>query len=270
MPANLLHQPAPGPSRAQVLIVHGLGEHQGRYDTLVSRLQHWGYGCWRFDLRGHGRAAGRRGDAPQVHTLLEDVAGCMDNVRAQTPGRPLVLLGHSLGGLLAARTVAGVLRGEPFGRAPEALVLSSPAFDPGMSRAQAVLLALARRLFPHLPVSNGLQPDWISRDPAVVKAYAEDPLVHDRVTATVATLVAEGGREVIESAPHWAVPTLLMWAGADRCVSPRGSVDFFAAAPKAQVQGQCFDNLAHEIFNEPEREQVFAALRDWLDSRFPE
>ena len=250
--------------------MHGLGEHQGRYDTLAARLRHWGYGCWRYDLRGHGRSEGRRGDAPQVHTLLEDLAGHLDSVRAQTPGRPLVLLGHSLGGLIAARTVAGALLGEAFGRAPDALVLSSPALDPGMSGSQAAMLAVARRLAPHLAVSNGLQPEWISRDPAVVQAYIDDPLVHDRVTATVAALVADGGREVIAAAPRWAVQTLLMWAGADRCVSPRGSADFFAAAPKTLVTGQCFEGLAHEIFNEPEREQVFATLRDWLDTRFPE
>ncbi|MFO1252625.1 MAG: alpha/beta hydrolase [Inhella sp.] len=266
---QLLHQPAPGPSRAQVLIVHGLGEHQGRYDALAARLNYWGYACWRYDQRGHGRSPGRRGDAPHIHSLLEDLAECMDSVRAQTPGLPLVLLGHSLGGLVAGRTVAAALRGEAFGRAPDALVLSSPAIDPGMTGGQKALLAVARRLFPHLLVSNGLQPAWISRDPAVVQGYVNDPLVHDRVSATVAALVADGGQELLQAAPHWQVQTLLMWAGADRCVSPAGSAAFAAAAPQALVQSHCFEGLAHEIFNEPEHELVFGRLRDWLDERFP-
>lgn len=269
MLSQLLHQPPPQTSRAQVLIVHGLGEHQGRYDALAARLNYWGYACWRYDQRGHGQAPGRRGDAPHRDSLLEDLAECMDSVRAQTPGLPLVLLGHSLGGLVAARTVAGVLRGESFGRAPDALVLSSPAFDPGMTGGQKALLGVARHLFPHLQVSNGLQPAWISRDPAVVQAYVNDPLVHDRVTATVAALVADGGPEVLASAPQWPVQTLLMWAGADRCVAPAGSAAFAAAAPQHLVKNQCFEGLAHEIFNEPEHEQVFALLRDWLDERFP-
>lgn len=269
MEQALIHDPAPGASRAHVLLVHGLGEHQGRYGEVVRRLNHWGFGCWRYDQRGHGQAPGKRGDAPHVHALLEDLAGCMDRVRAQTLGLPLVLLGHSLGGLVAARTVAGALRGDAFGRAPDALVLSSPALDPGMRPAQKALLAVAGRWLPHLQVSNGLKPEWVSREAAVVRAYVADPLVHDRVTATLATMVAEGGPEVLASAPQWRVPTLLMWAGADRCVAPHGSAAFAAAAPSSVVQGQCFEGLAHEIFNEPEHEQVFARLHDWLDERFP-
>ncbi|MBH9551749.1 alpha/beta hydrolase [Inhella gelatinilytica] len=269
MDLPLLHNPATGASRAHILLVHGLGEHQGRYDEVVRRLNFWGFGCWRYDQRGHGQAPGRRGDAPQVHTLLADLAQAIDRVRAQTLGLPLVLLGHSLGGLVAARTVAGALRGEPFGRVPDALVLSSPALDPGMTSGQRALLALGRRLFPHLAVSNGLQPAWISRDPAVVQAYVQDPQVHDRVTATVAALVADGGAEVIDDAARWQVPTLLMWAGADRCVTPQGSARFAAAAPSDRVTQRCFDGLFHELFNEPEHEQVFALLRDWLNERFP-
>jgi alpha-beta hydrolase superfamily lysophospholipase len=267
MPTELIHHPAPA-AKAQVLIVHGLGEHQGRYDAVVRDLNAWGYGAWRFDLPGHGRASGARGDAAHIHALLEECAAQIDAVRQRCPGQPLVLLGHSLGGLIAARTVAGALRGEAFGRAPDFLVLSSPALDPGMNGGQKALLAVARRLFPHLAVSNGLKPEWVSRDPAVVRAYVDDPLVHDRVTATVASMVADGGPEVIADAPRWATPTLLLWAGADRCVAPAGSAAFAHGAPKSLVQSQCFAALAHEILNEPERDQVLAVLHAALNARF--
>ena len=268
MPSALIHSPATAPEKAQILIVHGLGEHQGRYDALVRELNAWGYGGWRFDLPGHGQTAGARGDAAHSHALLEECAAQIDAVRQHCPGKPLVLLGHSLGGLIASRTVAGALRGEAFGRQPDFLVLSSPALDPGMSAAQKGLLALARRLFPHLAISNGLKPEWVSRDPAVVRAYVEDPLVHDRVSATVAAMVADGGPQVIADAARWAVPTLLLWAGADRCVAPQGSAAFADAASPALVQRHCFAGLAHEIFNEPERGQVLAVLRTALDARF--
>lgn len=258
------------PARALVLLVHGLGEHPGRYAALAEALTSWGLEVLAPHLRGHGRASGRRGDAPERWTLLNDLAACFDHARQQAQlagvARPLILLGHSLGGLLSARLVAGSLLGEPFGRQPDRLVLSSPALDGGLSAAQRLLLGLGRRLFPHLAVGNGLQPEWISRDPAVVQAYRNDPLVHDRISATVASLVADEGPRVIELAPRWTVPTLLLWAGADRCVAPRGSQAFFDAAPRAVVQGQAFPALAHEIFNELERDQVLAQLRPWLET----
>lgn len=269
MPSELLHSPAAGTPRAEVLIVHGLGEHLGRYDALAADLNRWGYSVWRFNLRGHGpNPAEPQGDQPQIHSMLEDLAAHYDTVKARTEGRPIVILGHSLGGLIAARTVAGALRHETFGRSPDALVLSSPALDPGMSGTQKLMLAVGRRAFPHLRVSNGLKPEWVCSDPAVVKAYVEDPWVHDRVSATVAAMVADGGAEVIEDAPKWYVPTLLMWAGMDRCVNPAGSAAFAAGAIPKTVHPHCFTRMSHEIFNEPDREQATALLRNFLDRRY--
>ncbi len=263
----LEHWPVHGQPRGRVLIVHGLGEHPGRYEALAAQLNRWNWDVRALHLRGHGRASGPRGDAPSATAMLEDLAATIDQVRE--PGRPFVLLGHSLGGLLAARVVAGALHGEAFGREPDLLVLSSPALDPNLSTNQSLSLALGSRLFPHLAVSNGLQPEWISRDAMIVKLYREDPLVHSKVTATVALMVRDGGMAVIADAPRWRVPTLLLWAGADRCVAPKGSQAFFDAAPRAVVKGQCFPQLAHEIFNEPERADVLVALETALNERFP-
>lgn len=262
------HWPAHGIPRARVLIVHGLGEHPGRYEALAAQLVRWGLDVRAVHLRGHGRAGGARGDAPSATAMLEDVAAAIDAVRE--PGCPFILLGHSLGGLLVARVAAAALRGEPFGREPDWLVLSSPALDPGMRWHQHLLLALGRRFLPHLGASNGLKPAWISRDPAVVKLYQQDPMVHGRVTPTVAQMVVDAGAAVQGEAPRWRVPTLLLWAGADRCVAPRGSRALAEAAPPGVLQARCFDNLAHEIFNEPERAEVLAVLKAALDHRFAE
>jgi alpha-beta hydrolase superfamily lysophospholipase len=185
-------------------------------------------------------------------------------VRAAQPG-PLVLLGHSMGGLVAARFVAGG-DGAAWLRPVDALVLSSPALDPGMSIPQKLLLASLGRLAPNLAVSNGLKPAWISRDTQVVRNYAADPLVHDRVTPRLARFIVEGSAAVAERAAHWSVPTLLLYAGSDRCVAPAGSAGFAAAAPQARVAAHEFRPLYHEIFNEPEQADVFGVLHDWLDT----
>ena len=261
--------PLAGPARGSVLVVHGLGEHVGRHAALAARLNAFGWQVAGYDLRGHGQSGGPRGGVPDDETLLRDVALAIDAVRAAWPG-PLVLLGHSMGGLIAARFVAGALGAGPtpaWQRDVDALVLSSPALDAGMNAGQKLLLALLGNLAPNLAVGNGLKPEWISRDPGVVAAYVADPLVHDRVTPRLARFIIDGGRAVLARAPRWRVPTLLLWAGSDRCVAPAGSAAFAAAAPAGVVRARVFDALAHEIFNEPEKDDVFATLGGWLAER---
>ncbi len=257
-------------ARGSVVVVHGLGEHIGRYAALATQLNAWGWQVAGFDHRGHGRSEGRRGSLGNDDDLLHDLARVVDATRSAWPG-PLVLLGHSMGGLVAARFVAEGLQVQPAGwhRDVEALVLSSPALDPGMNAGQKLLLAVLGPLAPGLAVGNGLKPEWISRDPAVVAAYVADPLVHDRVTPRLARFILDGGAFVRSLAPRWKVPTLLLWAGSDRCVAPAGSAAFAAAAPTDVVQAQVFAPLFHEIFNEPERGAVLAALGEWLTTRGP-
>jgi alpha-beta hydrolase superfamily lysophospholipase len=147
-------------------------------------------------------------------------------------------------------------------------VLSSPAFDAGLSAFQKVLLATLPRLAPNLTVGNGLDAQFISRDPDVVAAYRADPRVHDRVSTRLARFIADAGPCVIAHAPEWTVPTLLMYAGSDRLVDPAGSRAFAEKAPPGVVATVCFEQLFHEIFNEPDNEPVFEALRAWLDRHF--
>ena len=234
---RLRQWPVAEPARGTVLIVHGLGEHVGRYERVAARLNAGGWHVAGYDQRGHGTSSGARGALARADDLLRDLALVIDTVRR--PDRPLLLLGHSMGGLVAARFVAELATASgaaPWRRAVDALVLSSPALDPGMNPLQKVLLALLGPLAPNLAVSNGLDADWISRDLATVAAYRLDPLVHDRITPRLTRFIVDGGRVVRERAARWRVPTLLMWAGADRCVAPRGSAAFAAAAPKALVQ----------------------------------
>ncbi len=257
--------PAAEPARGTVLIVHGLGEHIGRYAHVAARLNGWGWHVVGYDQRGHGRSEGARGGLNHADDLLQDLARVIDAARAARPGA-LVLLGHSLGGLVAARFAAGgVGAAEPWHRPLDALVLSSPALDPGMSAGQKLLLVLAGRFAPNLAVNNGLKPEWISRDPAVVQRYVADPLVHDRVTPRLGRFIVDAAQTVRERAPQWSLPTLLLYAGSDRCVAPGGSAGFAAAAPQAVVATHEYRALCHEIFNEPEQAQVFDQLGEWLD-----
>lgn len=262
----LRHWPVPA-ARGHVLVVHGLGEHIGRYDTLARELNAQGFAVSGYDQRGHGRSPGPRGVIPQAFSLCQDLAAVLDALAAA--GRPAgVLLGHSMGGLVVARFVAEALMPQPaaWSRPVPRVVLSSPALAADLSGWQKLQLALGHALLPSLAQPNGLDPSWISRDPAVVKAYVTDPLVHNRLCARLARFILDGGETVRALAPRWTTPTLLMWAGIDRCVAPAGSAAFAAAAPPAVVQHQVFPSLAHEIFHEPERAQVFDRLSRFLQA----
>jgi alpha-beta hydrolase superfamily lysophospholipase len=259
------HWPATLPARGQLLIVHGLGEHCERYGHVAAALNAAGWDVHGWDHRGHGRSEGPRGDIPDHDSLLRDTARIIDAVRQ--PGRRFVLLGHSMGGAVAARFAAEALSAQPaaWSRPLDGLVLSSPALDAGLSGAQKLALAVAEKLTPGLAIGNGLKTEWISRDPATLQAYASDPLMHDRITARLTRFIVDAGARAIADAPRWAVPTLLMWAGADRCVAPRGSEAFASAAPAHVVATQPWPELFHEIFNEPEKAAVLTVLTDWLN-----
>ena len=253
--------PRPDTPRATVLLVHGLGEHAGRYDALARHLGAWGYAVRGYDHYGHGESSGPRGGLPWDTRLLDDLTDIVDATRARMPaGQPLVLLGHSMGGLVAARFVAlGI-------RPVDALVLSSPALDAGLGPVQKLLLATLQRIAPNLRVGNGLDAHYLSHDASVVRAYQADPLCHDRISVRLARFIAEAGPATVARAAHWQVPTLLLWAGADRLVNPAGSRAFASAAPKERVQAHCFEPLYHELFNEsPElAEPVRERLQHWL------
>jgi alpha-beta hydrolase superfamily lysophospholipase len=251
------------PLRGVVLLVHGLGEHAGRYDHVAQRLNDWGFAVRGYDQHGHGESGGRRGGLPSDTRLLDDLADIVDSTRARmAPTTPLILLGHSLGGLVAARFVSLALR------PVQALVLSSPAFDPGLNAVQKLLLAVLPKIAPNLRVGNGLDPSLLSHDPAVVAAYRADRLVHDRISGRLARFMADSGPATLALAPTWTVPTLLLYAGADQLVNPASSRAFAAAAPKAVVSSRCFEALYHELFHELQSAPVFAELKQWLDARF--
>ena len=254
-------------ARGTIVIVHGLGEHIDRYGHVAAALNGRGWDVVGYDHRGHGRSPGDRGRLVAADDLLADLSRVIDGVRSES-ARPVLLLGHSLGGLVAARFVAGGLESPrpDWHREVDALALSSPALGIPMTSFQRFLLAVLGPLAPDLAVSNGLGAASVSRSATTVSSYESDPLVHDRVTARLTRFIVDGGERVRGLAPRWAVPTLLLYAGSDRCVLPSASAAFAAAAPTAVVTAREFPSLFHEIFNEPERAEVLSVLIAWLDT----
>ncbi len=249
--------------RGVVIIVHGLGEHAGRYDHVARQLNQWGFAVRGYDQCGHGESAGARGSLPTDSRLLDDLADIVDSTRARMKDKtPLILLGHSMGGLVVGRFVSLAMR------KVDGLVMSSPALDAGMNAFQKFLVSVLPKIAPNLRVGNGVKPQFVSHDPAVVAAYKADPLVHDRISARLAQFIATAGPQTLALAAQWTVPTLLLYAGDDRLLNAEGSRAFAAAAPKNVVTSQCFDGLYHEIFNELDAKPVFGALQRWLDQRF--
>lgn len=247
-----------------VILVHGLGEHAGRYGEVAAHLHQWGFAVRAYDQQGHGQSAGARGDMLSPGSLQADLCRVIDDTRQHPSlqGTPLILLGHSMGGLVVARTLAEGLR------PVDAAVLSSPALGAFPNFFQKMLMASLPRVVPHLRVDNGLKADFVSRDPDVVKAYKADPLVHRRISAGLAAWILTQGAQTLTDARHWQVPTLLLYAGQDRLVNAQASADFARAAPAAVLQAECFEAMYHEIFNDLYRAQVFAALKRWLLARF--
>ncbi len=250
--------------RGTVLIVHGLGEHAARYAHTAADINRWGYTVRSYDQYGHGDSGGRRGALPRDMRLLNDLADVVDGTRRlMAPDEPLILLGHSMGGVVATQFVLRRLR------PVEGLILSSPAFDAGLSAIQKILLNLLPTIAPNLRVSNGLKTQYLCRDPAVVKAYCDDPLVHNRISARLAKWIATQGAACIAQASQLAVPTLLLFAGADHLVNPGGGAAFAEAAPAKWGFVKCFDEMYHEILNDPEREQVLGIIQSWLGQLNP-
>lgn len=254
--------PATQKARGTALLVHGLGEHMGRYAHVAQHLNDWGFAVRGYDHVGHGLSTGERGVLPTDNSMLNDLAKVIAQTRQSMQiGLPLVLMGHSMGGGVVGRYVS--LNKSSV----DALVMSSPALDPGLNMVQKLLLATLPKIAPNLRIGNGLDANFISHDAAAVAAYVADPLGHDRITPRLAQVIATSGAATIQAASQWTTPTLLMFAGEDKLVSPEGSRAFAASAPNC-VTTHAFEHMFHELFNETDQAQVFKVLKTWLDQTF--
>jgi len=251
-----------GEPRAALVIVHGLGEHGGRYGNLVDALVPRGYALHSFDLRGHGRSPGPRGHVDAWADFRNDLRTFVQRVAAQEAGRPLFLFGHSMGGLIVLEYVLHHPEGMR-GVIASAPGLSTEGLSPMMVRMARIL----SRLAPRLSLSSGLDATGISRDPAVVQAYQNDPLVHDRGTPRAAV---EGGAAIAWTLAHAAdlrLPLLIVHGTGDRLVPCAASRVFFEQVSSPDKTRLEYEGGYHELHNDLDRERVLNDIAAWLAER---
>lgn len=244
-----------------VCIVHGLGEHSGRYEHFSECLTGQGYAVTTVDMRGHGRSEGRRGHISSYEALMRDISLMLAETAGRFPDRPIFLFGQSMGGNLV---INYALRREP---GIAAVIASSPmlraAFRPPYWKTFTG--KYLRPVLPLLSLYNEIRAEDLSRDPDVVHAYKNDPLVHDRLTLRFYEVLLAGER-AIRHAAKLTVPTLIMHGDRDRVTSLEASREFSAGAGDICTL-KVWEGFYHEIHNEPDKERAFAYLIEWLKIR---
>lgn len=250
----------PADPRRAVVLVHGYAEHSGRYEHVGRWFAARGCAVHGWDHRGHGRSGGTRCHVDSFDQFLADMDTLLALVGEEHPQLPITLVGHSMGGLI---TLAFLLDRKPL---VSSVVTSGPALHlgEGVSRGRVLAARLLRRLLPRVTLGSGLDPSGLSRDPEVVRGYLEDPHVHRAMTASLGAELLDRVPDVAARAHEVAVPLLMLHGEEDALCEVAGSRDFFAGVRSPGSRLKVYPELLHEIFNEPEQEQVFQDVWDWL------
>ncbi len=255
-----------GPPKALVVLVHGIGEHAGRYAHVVEALVERGYAVYAMDHRGHGESEGVRAEVGRFEYLVEDLRLLVRQAVEAHPGISRFMLGHSMGGLIALQYA---LRHQAD---LDGLVLSGVALRIGESVSPVLrrLAPLIARLAPRLPVTHGHAggEDILSRDPAVLARFRADPLCyHGKQRAGTAYELVKAAAEARARLEQLSLPLLVMHGAADRFTHPEGSREVYERACSGDKTLKLWPDCRHEIFNEPEGPEVIAFALDWLDAR---
>jgi lysophospholipase len=251
-------------ARAAVMIVHGLGEHGGRYDDVAQHLATNGLSAYALDLRGHGLSEGRRGHVNRFDSYLQDLDRFRREVQGLTDnGVPLFLLGHSMGGLIALRYL------EEFDAHLAGGIIVSPWLATTMAtpRWKVTIANALNKILPTVPLSTGLNPKHISRDQAVVEAYEDDGSVHSRITPRLFAETSIAMGLALQRSDRIRVPVLFLIAGDDHIVDAQRSESFARSLSARNVTVRVYPAFYHEVPNEPERASPLHDLRDWISQR---
>ena len=245
---------------AVVVIAHGYGEHGGRYGHVAARLNEEGIVVYALDHHGHGRSDGPRGRI-SLHDAAHDLSTLISLAAARNPDSEVFLLGHSMGGALAVRYA--MAHQDRLG----GMILTSPlAQVDGHDAVKAIARSIAR-VAPGVPLKK-IDPKLVSRDPAVVRAYAEDPLVYHRgIPAGVITQFLIHAESLPHDVEIVTLPTLLMYGTADQLVAPAGSEMIASRISSTDLTVTPYEGLAHELLNEPEHRQVLDQICTWVAER---
>jgi acylglycerol lipase len=243
-----------------ICLVHGLGEHSGRYANWADLLNQAGYSLLTYDLRGHGKSAGQRGHVRSFEDYLKDTDLLLKEAQDRYPGVAMFLYGHSLGALIVSEYVLS-RKPKLNGVIITALSNKTPLQE---QKIKVALSKLLGTLVPRISLSSGLIPSTISKDPEVVRQYVNDPLVHHQVSLGWGKSALDNIAWIEQHANEWTLPVLFMHGEKDQLGYAEGSRQF-----AAKIKGDCtlkiWPGLFHEVHNEPEKEVVFAFLRNWLD-----
>ena len=253
---------AEGDARAVLLFVHGLAEHSGRYLHVLDHFANAGFDCWAHDYRGHGQSPGLRVHVGQFDEFLVDLTAARRLVREAQPDLPFFLVGHSQGGLIVLREALTHPQGL------EGIVVSSPFLGMHPDAAPPAPLHMVANIVstfaPKLMFSKVAEPSALSRDPKVPEAYIADPLVSSTVSARWFTSVLAAHADTHARASTLSLPALIMQSGDDRLTDPAATWSWVADAPSELVDYVEWEGLYHEMFNEPEKEEVFERVEQWL------
>jgi acylglycerol lipase len=250
-----------GVPKAAIALIHGHGEHSGRYAHVGQALVEQGFALLGFDLRGHGKSGGPRGHTPSFEAFMSDIDLFLEELAGRFPGVPQFLYGHSIGAVLVLNYA---LRRKT---RLAGLISTAVAFHTSVEE-QKVKVLMARvlgTLMPAVAIASGLDPKTLSRDPAVVEAYISDPLVHNRITLGFGKTMLTAVPWTFNHASELQLPLLIMHGTKDRLGYPRGSQEFASLAPKDKVTLKMWDGFYHEIHNEPQKAEVFKVITDWLE-----
>jgi len=248
--------------RAVVCLVHGLGEHTSRYAHVAEAFTKEGFILFGFDLRGHGRSGGARGHINSIDDYLSDIDLLLHQARLRFPGLPLLLYGHSLGGILVLNFT---LKRKPD---VKGVIATSSGLRTALEK-QPVKIMLAKVLgsiMPTVSMPSGLAVEGISRDQAVIEAYRSDPLVHDKISLGFGKIMLGVTKWTLENAGQFPVPLLLLHGKSDTIAYPAGSIEV-ADALKEKCTLVLWEGGYHELHNEPEKAEVFKTMTMWMDAR---
>ena len=250
-------------TKAVLMIVHGLGEHSGRYLNLVNHFVPMGFAVYGMDHPGHGKSGGTRKYVDRFEDFIDNVKSCFDRIQARQAGKPIFLVGHSMGGLISTVYLLDHQAGL------KGAILSGPSvkIHGNVSPVAVILGKLLAALMPRFGLFK-TAPEGLSRDPAVVQAYLDDPLVYrGKTTIRLAAEILKAIQQVSREAGKITLPVLILQGGADRIVDPAGAGMLYDLIASADKDLKIYDGLYHEIFNEPEHPQVLRDVELWITSR---
>jgi acylglycerol lipase len=266
-PGGRLHWQAwtPARPRAVLLLVHGLAEHSGRYAHVARHFAERGFASLAIDYRGHGRSPGPRVHVESFDAWCDDVAAGLALARQMHPGLPVIPVGHSQGGLVVIRQALRDPDDRPCTVVSSPLLGVAPPSRPGAALKLATKVLM--RVAPRLRVPNHVNPDWLSHDPAVGRAYQADPLVSHKVSAGWFRAVQRAIVEAHARADAWSSPLLVLASHGDHIVDAQAIARWVSRTPDGIVKAVYWDDLHHELFNEIRQADVFTAMAEWLDTR---